>query len=295
MRAAFIGYGAVSSVFMANAWSSNVEFELITRTGKAVELHVALPQHTCSFKPATHPMSKAGLFDLLIVCIKSYQVNDFIEQVRPFITKPTTFMFINNGMGIKELVETQLSDCSIVIGTTSVASLKTANARVKQTGDGKTDLGWVNIGPSQSHQANLNQFVIHPVWHDDINYPLWLKLAANAVINPITAFTNQKNGAILLKENQYIATLLCQEIALVMNTQGYAVTATELLDFVNKIAANTKDNYSSMNRDICYKRKTEIEFINGYVCQIAKRNGLCVTNNRDWYQRIKSLERLNAV
>lgn len=293
MNTAFIGYGAISSVFMAHAWASNRPFSLITRTAEEVELQVELAHQSCQFKPLTYPISQAGIFDLIIVCIKAYQVNDFVEQVSPFIAPHTTLVFVNNGLGIIELIKNKLPNQPVIIGTTSVAALKSSSTQIVQTGKGKTDLGWINSSHSHIAQGDIDPFFISPTWHDDVLIPLWMKLAANAVINPITAYHQQPNGIILEEQNQQIAKRLCQEIAQVMNMQGYASDADSLLTFVNQIATNTKHNHSSMNRDIHFKRPTEIEFINGYICQLAQKSGIETPENTRWYQCIKDLESRN--
>lgn len=51
------------------------------------------------------------------------------------------------------------------------------------------------------------------------------------------------------------------------------VRIEELQDFVLDVATKTKGNESSMLRDVQARRKTEIDYINGFIVKVSK---MCV-------------------
>lgn len=63
-----------------------------------------------------------------------------------------------------------------------------------------------------------------------------------------------------------------------------------MLDTVVNVAQSTAQNYSSMHQDIYNKRQSEIDFINGYVVNIAAKNKIDVPNNLSLYQKVKQIE-----
>jgi ketopantoate reductase len=145
---------------------------------------------------------------------------------------------------------------------------------------------------------------------------LWKKLAANCVINPLTALFHCTNGELLLEPSfPPLQQALLEEVAAVMTgtmvqkndpeshkgggaqslstiisapPPGEAVTV--LRDFVAQVIRDTRDNKSSMYQDIIRGQKTEIEHLNGYVVRKGRELGLECPANEDLHQRIRELE-----
>jgi 2-dehydropantoate 2-reductase len=108
---------------------------------------------------------------------------------------------------------------------------------------------------------------------------LWLKLAINAAINPLSALHKVKNGELAQAKYQIQIAALCDEITLIMQHLGFELESDRLINAVKHVIQQTRDNYSSMNRDLQAKRKTEINFINGYILEQAARFNLpCPVN-----------------
>ena len=115
------------------------------------------------------------------------------------------------------------------------------------------------------------------------------KLAVNATINPITALLDSRNGAVLYN---YAITramrLLLAEISLVFRSLPELAAlpntltrfgAERLETLVVGVAYRTRENVSSMCADVRAGRRTEVEFINGYVVKRGEEVGVkCVMN-----------------
>ena len=115
------------------------------------------------------------------------------------------------------------------------------------------------------------------------------KLVANCLINPLTALFDVPNAAIL--DNQpltRIQRLLIAEIAFVIRSmpelEGIPnvrtrFSASRLEAFSLQITKKTGKNSSSMREDIRHVRKTEIDYINGYIVKRGEELGIkCVLN-----------------
>ncbi|WP_133469364.1 ketopantoate reductase family protein [Paraglaciecola marina] len=57
-----------------------------------------------------------------------------------------------------------------------------------------------------------------------------------------------------------------------------------------KVFKATANNYSSMHQDINFKRKSEIEFINGYVGKKSQELNISTPKNQGLFVKIKALE-----
>lgn len=115
------------------------------------------------------------------------------------------------------------------------------------------------------------------------------KLVANALINPLTALLDMKNGYMLGSlPLTRIQRLLLAEISLVIRSlpelEGIPnvrtrFSADRLEDYVNSMSEKTAENSSSMREDLRKVRETEIDFINGYIVRRGEEQGIkCVLN-----------------
>ena len=112
----------------------------------------------------------------------------------------------------------------------------------------------------------------HAAWSEHIQERQWIKLVVNAVINPLSAVYNQQNG-VLLQHQDDIAEL-CLELQPLLLQQGLTKTANEWRELVLQVVDRTAQNYSSMQQDLANRRRTEIDYITGYLLQQAERSGL---------------------
>ncbi|KAF2482161.1 ketopantoate reductase PanE/ApbA C terminal-domain-containing protein [Neohortaea acidophila] len=115
------------------------------------------------------------------------------------------------------------------------------------------------------------------------------KLVANSVVNPLTALLDNRNGALLynfaltrtmrllLAETSHVITHLPELRGLPGLEQRFSTERLETL--VVGVANKTKDNISSMLADVRAGRKTEIEYINGYIVKRGEELGVkCLVN-----------------
>jgi len=123
------------------------------------------------------------------------------------------------------------------------------------------------------------------------------KLVANAMMNPLTVIFNCKNGELFNREPiiKLMRELLAEvsEVILAMQElQEDAVvpkrfSVEKLESVVLSLAERTAKNTSSMLQDAKAGRKTEIDYINGYVVRRGKELGIDVTNNERLVEMIK--------
>ncbi len=155
--------------------------------------------------------------------------------------------------------------------------------------------GTTHIGPARqqdgdySYLADTLQEVLPDVaWHNTIRPQLWRKLAVNCVINPLTALWNCPNGELLAHPE--LTEAICNEVAAVMEREGHHTSADDLLYYVNQVINNTAENISSMLQDVRAQRRTEADYITGYLLRRARAHGIAVPENTRLYEQIKRKE-----
>jgi 2-dehydropantoate 2-reductase len=246
-----------------------------------------------SYTPNISVITKPNQFDVLILPVKAYQVMSVLQQLAPFIQPKHIIVLLHNGMGTIEQVKKQLPNNSLIAATTSYGAFKPDANTLLETGLGQTHLGW--IGTVDKRLKKLIEPILSALlppskWHQDISLALWKKLAINAVINPLTAIHNLKNGELAdTKYNTQISNI-CFEISMLMSALDYSIKSTDLVENVQQVITATANNYSSMHQDLKFKRHTEIEFINGYVISKATELNIEVPHNQRLLEQIRQLE-----
>jgi len=115
------------------------------------------------------------------------------------------------------------------------------------------------------------------------------KLAANAIINPLTALYGIKqNGQVFEDEKcKRLIFPLCNEIARVMK---YHDMEDDWFAVASELADKSSKNTNSMLYAVMKGRRTEINFINGWYLREGKRLGVRLPTMEWIVESIKALE-----
>ncbi|WP_175631877.1 2-dehydropantoate 2-reductase [Virgibacillus siamensis] len=227
-------------------------------------------------------MDYPGKEDIFIVCVKQEHITSvltFIQHVRSGVP----VIFLQNGMGhIDKLLPLELP---IMVGVVEHGANRVNDYTVLHTGEGTIKLaGLVGDGVMLSSVADkLHRSGFPFQFSLDWKSLLYEKLIINAVINPLTALFDVRNGMIL--ENRYLKQLacdLCYEASSILN-----VDFTSAWQQVQYVIRNTSENVSSMLKDIRENRRTEIDMITGYLVENSTEN---IPNTTFIYRSIKALE-----
>lgn len=225
--------------------------------------------------------------DLLLVTLKAWQVSDAVRALAAILPETSPILLIHNGMGAVD--ELRNLKQPLLVSATTQAARHDGNVIVHVAN------GITHIGPARSYPqdysklADILQKVLPDVaWHNNIHSALWGKLAVNCVINPLTALWNCRNGE--LRSHPEVIDSLCQEIAAVMEREGFHTSQENLLYYVYQVIDSTADNISSMLQDIRSQRHTEIDYITGYLLKRARAHGISVPENTRLFEQVKRKE-----
>ncbi|WIF99864.1 MULTISPECIES: 2-dehydropantoate 2-reductase [Pontibacillus] len=273
MKVAIIGAGAVGLLYAIKTQERGHkvtlyarrqdQIELIRREGIQVgEEHTSRTIHIEDVTRLHH------FFDLVILATKQTHVDEVVAlMAEKKVTSPV--LFLQNGMGHVDLAVNMPNPSAV--GVVEHGVRKTSDRGVLHTGLGLTRIAAVNMERRQAlwikDQLDSKEFSY--VFEEDWFEVLSNKLIVNAVINPITALFNIRNGEIL--ENPYllnIAKRLCEEACMaLLKTDG-----DRQFERVTHIMEQTKWNRSSMLADVLHQRETEIEGISGYILEKCKQD-----------------------
>nr|WP_211085869.1 2-dehydropantoate 2-reductase [Shewanella oncorhynchi] len=304
---AILGAGAVGQLICHQLTTAGMGVALIGR-----DLIVSI-QQTLSVTPLapandnqqkTHalqysvPILAANALDnirLVIVCVKAYQVLDALLPLLNQLPRQCHILLLHNGMGphlaLAPLIDAQADGRGLSLGTTSQGVLRQASWQIRQTGQGLTQFGHFAGTELTEHYRNaLLTAIPNSEWVDAIVPCLWQKLAVNAAINPLTALYQCPNGTLAEPDFSDMIKGILDELVTVATLEGVHLDKQLLHDRVYQVIRLTAGNFSSMHQDIAHQRRTEIDQINGYICERAQAHGLSAPVNADLWARVKQLE-----
>jgi 2-dehydropantoate 2-reductase len=239
---------------------------------------------------------------IILVCVKAMQVLPALLEQRQYINSNQTIVLMHNGFGCAELVEENFPNNTIVCATTANGSLLNAKLDITHTGAGPSYFGLfkpesLNNLKQQKILEQINcllKAMPNSYWVNNIIDKCWLKLIINALINPLTAIHQVRNGQLEHSPHNALFQPLLIEVCEIAEAEQQIFEFSDLEQIVNDVIKATANNYSSMNRDIFYHRQTEIDFINGYLIEKARQHNIDTPILKDLYKQIKRLEAREA-
>jgi 2-dehydropantoate 2-reductase len=289
MKITVLGCGALGQIWLA----------ALDAQGHEVQGWLRVPQPYCSVNVidltgtainktciANDPKFLAES-DLLLVTLKAWQVSEAVKNLQGIMRETCPVLLLHNGMGT--LDELKSLPQPLLRGITTHAAKRDGTVIVHVAA------GITHIGPASPAAAALSdvaevlQHALPDVaWHNNVTSAAWQKLAVNCVINPLTVLYDCPNGELLNHLPE--VTALCNEVAMVMEREGQHISRETLLDYVLDVINTTAANTSSMLQDIRGERRTEIDYITGYVIRRARAQGLATPENNRLYEMIKRKE-----
>ena len=256
------------------------------------ETMVSPPLESHYTVPMFEPKQEALLgIKLIIVCVKAYQVLEAITPLLDKLSSQCHILLLHNGMGPHLALAPLIGSRGLSLGTTSQGVLRQQRWQIKQTGQGLTQIGhYCGQQLDERYRQLLLEAIPNCEWVDNIIPCLWQKLAVNAAINPLTAIYQCPNGMLAEPQFNHIITAVLDELVSVAAQDGITLDRKFLQDRVYRVITLTAENFSSMHQDIAHQRRTEIDQINGYICERAKVHGLSAAINTEMCKKVKLLK-----
>ena len=224
----------------------------------------------------------------LLVTTKAYDVCAAVAGIAHLLPQDSVVLLLVNGMGLAEQLSKDWPQLDIFCGTSTEGAYTIAPQHIQHAGRGTTRIGREGQQQPASWFEQWAAAIKPCIWDMDIKAALWSKLAVNCIINPLTAIHVCANG--VLAQRRALAAevaALCDEVALISRAAGYADIAAALQQNVADVITGTAGNRSSMLQDVECGRRTEIDYITGYLLQVAEQHGIDAPHNRALLESIK--------
>ena len=219
------------------------------------------------------------VFDQIFICVKAFDASAAIEACKPVIGDSTVVISVQNGYG----------NCQIIAD--AIGRERTLGGRfitgVELTAPGELNVTvhfdairlrdyWREFPLShlQSFAMTLYEAGVPCEATEELEQFIWAKIMYNAALNPLGALLGSTYGA--LADNLDTRVIMDE----VLN-EAFAVTAAHGIPqfwpsadeyreaFYDKMVPATAAHYPSMLRDVEKGRRTEIDALNGAICQLG--------------------------
>lgn len=228
------------------------------------------------------PRDYTEIPELLIVFTKSMQLKQMLEDVKHLIGENTQVLCLLNGLGHIETLKEYVDIENILMGVTVLTAAMKAPGKFAVTNYGKTEIQNIGFG-SDKHALKvvdtLNNAGLVAECSQDILYSIWRKACINGTMNACCALLdcNILQLGSIDNSKDLLATIV-KEFAAVAEKEGTTLDVeaiTELVYWFTTEEFKGVRHYPSMHQDLIqHRRKTEIDYLNGYVSRKAKEYGI---------------------
>jgi 2-dehydropantoate 2-reductase len=286
-----VGAGAIGSLFAGFLHGPRCNISLIGRAGKMASNRTVQRGEDVSIHHFDSSCADdMDLIEHLLVTTKAYDVAGAVESLQHRIGPETQVVVLANGMGFMDELKQRELAADYYFGTTTHGAYRDESGTVVHSGVGATTLGQKNASPPGWFD-HWQSAVPHCHWDANIEQALWLKLAINCAINPLTALHRCPNGELHKRSDlRSQVSSLCDEIVEISSSIGFEDVVQGLHQKVAQVIQQTATNRSSMLQDISYGKRTEIDYLSGYMARVARDNGINAVKNRAMLEKVKALE-----
>lgn len=236
-------------------------------------------------------------FDLIIFCVKNYNLEESIDDVKDFLGENTILITFLNGVTARDRIHKVFPNNKTLYGLSMKIDAERTDKGIINTVDGEIHFGEADntiISPEvKAVEECFNKAGIENIIFPDMIRTIWKKFMLNVGVNQVTAVTGAPYGKVTHIETNKILFIEAMKEVLTI-AQGYQVDLKEedIEDFVTLMNNFSPMGKTSMLQDIEAKRKTEVDYFAGTVIEMGKDLNIPTPVNFVLYNIIKSLENI---
>jgi len=295
LKIAVFGTGGVGGIFGGLFARAGHTVHFIARGAhyeeiRAKGLRVETPQGQFLISPTTsasqvsqdaqEAAKQSGPFDLVLVCVKAWDLPKAAQAIRPLVGPKTVILPLQNGLEATEILLRHYPQEQVLRGFCAVMSYVAAPGVIRQVGKLPfLCLGELSPPHVSSRIQKLNQELavegITLVTPENLLAQQWQKFIFISSLAAVTSASRLPSGPLLqVPETKNLLKRAFEEVVAL----GKA-SAAPVLDRAADLAMKSVEEMpyegtTSMQRDFQAGRRTELETFSGYVLREARKLGV---------------------
>jgi 2-dehydropantoate 2-reductase len=254
-----------------------------------------------NFKLYTEAKKIKEEFDYILITVKSYDTENMIKELKNLIKENTYIVSLQNGLGNFEKIKKIVKEDKIILGRVIFGAeiQKFGEVKVTVYGD-KVMLGAIEKNKIIFEKIKelvkiFNRVGIPAEETKEIEKYIWGKVIYNCCLNGLGAILNVNYGALSkYRETKEIMRKIMEEIFKVAKKEKVKLFWDNANSyekfFYKKLIPPTREHYPSMLQDLNSGKKTEIDYLNGAIFEIGKKNNIKTPVNEIITYLIKAKE-----
>ncbi|WP_395710688.1 2-dehydropantoate 2-reductase [Reyranella sp.] len=299
MRIAVVGTGGVGGGYGAALAKAGADVTFIARGAhlaamKEKGLRVESPRGDTHLLPtqATDDPRSVGPVDVVLFCVKLWDVENAGEAIKPMIGPDTAVIPLQNGVDASERLEPIIGRHAVMGGVANISATIAEPGVIRQTGtvmrivfgelDGRTS------PRAEAFAATAHAAGIDVVLSPSILSELWMKfilLASNAGIMSVARLPIGK-----LRDDPDIApwfTTAYEEVAAVGRAAGVPLPADAVERTLGFNRAAPPNLIPSMAVDLLRGNRIELPWLSGKVVELGRKHGVPTPTHAFMYATLK--------
>lgn len=304
MRIAIFGTGGVGGYFggrLAEADEDVVfiargeHMEAMRRQGLRVE-SIAGSFHVETVRVTDDPR-EVGEVDVVLVCVKAWQVTDAARAMHPMLGARTMVVPLQNGIEAPAQLAAALGSERVLGGLCGSIAYRAAPGCIRHIGvDPFVSFGEIDDSPSERvdrlrqsfERARGTRVTVPP----DIEAAMWKKFLFIAAISGMGAIARAPMGVLRSQPGtRHLLERVMEEIHAVARSRQVALPSDIVTTTMASIDALPAKATASMQRDVMEGRPSELEAQTGAVVRLGTQAGIATPVNAFIYHCLLDLER----
>lgn len=317
-----VGIGSIGGIIAGKLVNNGYDCTLLTNNKvitQAIRQKGILIQESENFEPIsimsnkifTDRYSLSEKFDYIFYTVKATSLGSAILGSKDLLKSTGSAVFFQNG-----IMESYISYFAnpVIIASVVFNSIMVKPGKYVLSKSEKIIIGCSRSNKNISSLTDLRQILMSVTTCEissNIIGILWSKLAINCSINAITAISGKPLGEVLRKKfgkelflGIYKETIdIAQRRGIILEKikiDPYLLYSGGQLPFykkylqiviINQIAKNYNSIFPSMLQDIKKYKKTEINFLNGYISRLGREIGVSTPVNDEMTSLVRKIER----
>ncbi len=325
MRAALIGLGAIGTIIAADLAKNDFPLYVVCKHKETLDLvekrglKVTGVDGEYVVKENLHPVltieDLPEEFDIVFLVTKLTELEDAYERIKKKLIEDFTLVTMTNGV-MEEKLSKLINTNKLMGCVVSFAATRSGPAESIKTSSGEMVIGRMD-GKRQEFDEkliNLLSLTVPTSWSNNIVNEKFTKLLINLAVASFGVVSGMSLGEMLGRKMTRIAflTVITEGVEVAkkkgvqlqklnnLNMEFLALTKKELSGFsvkhflkqtiVKIVGRKYKNQRSSSLQSLEAGRKTEIDFINGYLISEGNRLGVDTPLNKYILEEIHKLE-----
>lgn len=297
------GAGSVGSSLMYTMYQADPENVYLVATGERAKRlsEKGIRVNNLTFFPKIYSDSSQEIkIDLLITAVKTYNMKDVIEDIRPLIKKESILLPIENGITATSQLQEAFPDNRVLYGIVLRTDAHRVGRRVYFNTLGEMQIGYADnriIAPEvQAAYDRLKELGINVRIYEDMLKTQWRKWMLNTGASQTAVEVQAECGFFgQVEEIRDLMKMLMDEILAIGKAEGVNITTEDRDEIIEMLINFPPDKKMSMLQDYEAGRPIEIDEYAGVVIDLGEKHGIPTPANKILYLAIIARQKIDEM